>query len=131
MFIFGGILELTKELNEMVSYDFATKKFTNLGSSSDYAENIQLSAVKEAESPSLKLNKQSTLVKSDGSPTKVGKFGNNSKSPGKSPTKLTTKLKRPGKSPNKKKDADDEKDKKKESGLASPTSISMQNSFII
>ena len=27
MYIFGGILELTKELNDMVVFDFATNKF--------------------------------------------------------------------------------------------------------
>ena len=29
MFIFGGILELTKELNEMVVYDFKNQKFSS------------------------------------------------------------------------------------------------------
>jgi hypothetical protein len=42
MYIFGGILELTKELNEMVSYDFATKKFNLIGSASEHAEAIQI-----------------------------------------------------------------------------------------
>ena len=28
MYIFGGILELTKELNDMVVFDFAANKFT-------------------------------------------------------------------------------------------------------
>jgi len=32
MFIFGGILELTKELNEMLCYSFETKTFTTIGS---------------------------------------------------------------------------------------------------
>jgi hypothetical protein len=27
MYIFGGILELTKELNELLAFDFATRKF--------------------------------------------------------------------------------------------------------
>lgn len=31
MYIFGGILELTKELNEMLCYDFATGKFECIG----------------------------------------------------------------------------------------------------
>ena len=31
MYIFGGILELTKELNEMLIYDFATGKFSIVG----------------------------------------------------------------------------------------------------
>ena len=44
-------------------------------------------------------------------------------------SKLTAKARRAGKSPNKK-EGREEKDNQ-ESGLASPTSISMQNSFII
>lgn len=47
----------------------------------------------------------------------------------KSPSKKTTK--KVGKSPKKKADASTDDSEKKESGLASPTSISMQNSFII
>lgn len=35
MYIFGGILELTKELNEMLVYDFKTGKFSSI--SSDHA----------------------------------------------------------------------------------------------
>lgn len=31
MYIFGGILELTKELNEMLIYDFAAGKFSVVG----------------------------------------------------------------------------------------------------
>ena len=34
MYIFGGILELTKELNEMLIYDFKTGKFTAIGAES-------------------------------------------------------------------------------------------------
>lgn len=33
MFIFGGIFELTKELNDMVVFDFVTKKFMEADSS--------------------------------------------------------------------------------------------------
>jgi hypothetical protein len=33
MIIFGGILELTKELNEMLLYDFGTKSFSIIGES--------------------------------------------------------------------------------------------------
>jgi len=32
MYIFGGILELTKELNEMLIYDFKTSIFAIVGS---------------------------------------------------------------------------------------------------
>ena len=31
MFIFGGIFELTKELNDLISYDFLTGKFQLVG----------------------------------------------------------------------------------------------------
>jgi len=31
MFIFGGIFELTKELNDLISYDFLTGKFQLIG----------------------------------------------------------------------------------------------------
>jgi len=31
MYIFGGILELTKELNDMLIYDFKTGKFQSVG----------------------------------------------------------------------------------------------------
>jgi hypothetical protein len=44
----------------------------------------------------------------------------------KSPSKLTAKARRAGKKP-----GEEEEKEKKESGLASPTSIYMQNSFII
>lgn len=33
MFIFGGIFELTKELNDMVIFDFSTRKFCEVDSS--------------------------------------------------------------------------------------------------
>ena len=71
---------------------------------------------KEDESPGLKKG---------GSPTKIG-----SHSPSKlnkSPTKVSSKARREAKNTVKKEDGHDQR----ESGLASPTSISMQNSFII
>lgn len=65
------------------------------------------------------------------SPSKIGgqTFGSPNKTNNKSPSKLTAKARRAGKSP--KKSGETESKDKKESGLASPTSISMQNSFII
>lgn len=33
MYIFGGIFELTKELNDMVIFDFVTKKFSTTDTS--------------------------------------------------------------------------------------------------
>lgn len=68
------------------------------------------------------------------SPSKVGgqTFGSPNKNmKNTSPSKLTAKARRAGKSPKKAGDAGGDSKDKKESGLASPTSISMQNSFII
>jgi hypothetical protein len=68
-----------------------------------------------------------------GSPTKLGSFGSPTKLGSKSPLKTKT-AKKVGKSPKKKlviEGVPGEDSEKKESGLASPTSISMQNSFII
>jgi len=65
-----------------------------------------------------------------GSPSKLGgTFGSPSKT-GKGMS-LTAKARRAGKSPKKGDVIEGSKEKKKESGLASPTSISMQNTFII
>jgi hypothetical protein len=83
----------------------------------------------DGNSPGFKFKKSTTL----GSPTKVGTYGSPTKLSSKSPTKLKT-AKKVGKSPKKKVVVDGvagEETEKKESGLASPTSISMQNSFII
>jgi len=76
----------------------------------------------------MKMTKSSNQA---GSPSKLGgTFGSPSKT-GKG-LSLTAKARRAGKSPKKGGDAvEGSKEKKKESGLASPTSISMQNTFII
>jgi len=135
MFIFGGILELTKELNELLIFDFKTGKFSCVGNEIDQLEDLHAASnirrVEDgSESPGMKLKKQQTLANGGQSPTKVGSYGSPSKLNSKSPTKKTTK--KVGKSPKKKADAGStEESEKKESGLASPTSISMQNSFII
>lgn len=134
MYIFGGILELTKELNEMLIYDFKTGSFSTIGAENALDDLHGTSNVRRAEdgneSPGLKLKKQGTMAAQ--SPTKVGNFGSPSKIGSKSPSKTMKATAKKGKSPKKKTDASGEDDKeKKESGLASPTSISMQNSFII
>lgn len=36
MYIFGGILELTKELNEMTCYDFGKKQFVTISYEEEY-----------------------------------------------------------------------------------------------
>lgn len=68
------------------------------------------------------------------SPTKGGNYGSPTKLGSKSPSKTLKATKKVGKSPKKKEavaGGSEEDKEKKESGLASPTSISMQNSFII
>lgn len=133
MYIFGGILELTKELNEMLIYDFNTGTFTAIGAESALDDLQGTSNIRRnedgGESPGLKMKKQQTQA---ASPTKVGTFGSPSKIGSKSPSKtMKGTAKKAGKSPKKKSDAVEDDKEKKESGLASPTSISMQNSFII
>ncbi len=122
MYIFGGIFELTKELNEMLIFDF-TSNLMELKSGGNFQQELnQLSQrkPKEEESPALRKG---------GSPTKVGnQFGSPSKTGSKSPSKLTSKARRVGRSPSKK---EGEEKATKETGLASPTSIAMQNTFII
>jgi len=72
------------------------------------------------------MKKTQTVAPSNASPTKLGNsYGSPSKTGNK--LNLTAKARRAGKSPKKGTEAKEEK----ESGLASPTSISMQNSFII
>ena len=61
MYIFGGILELTKELNEMLCYDFETRAFCAL--SSETQDLIQTSANLRAGDDSPGVKKSSTLRK--------------------------------------------------------------------
>ena len=120
MYIFGGILELTKELNELICYDFATKCFKCCTSTQACDENFQMSSNLRDNANDMSPG----IRKEAGSPTKIGRRG------GFSPTKTlskTMKAKR-AKSPSKKEDGEKVK---KESTLSSPTSISMQSTFII
>mmetsp|Transcript_1266 Transcript_1266/g.2291 ORF Transcript_1266/g.2291 Transcript_1266/m.2291 type:complete len:474 (-) Transcript_1266:82-1503(-) len=124
MYIFGGILELTKELNEMLIFDFNTMQFSVIGGTSsneDLFGQPSHAKTREDDSPGLKKGNTATKQNTYGSPSKTGK----------SPSKLTAKARRAGKSPTKKVTKEEENKAKKESGLASPTSVSMQNSFII
>lgn len=59
MFIFGGILELTKELNEMLIYDFKTGKFKIVGTDSAQDDQMASSNIRgrEDESPGIKMKK--------------------------------------------------------------------------
>lgn len=117
MYIFGGILELTKELNDLLIYDFKSGKFTSIGGDSDDLGMGTEKRTQETDSPGLK--KKTTLVNNNAmSPSKIPGQSPNKNS--KSPSKLTAKARRAGKKP-----GEEEEKEKKESGLASPTSISM------
>jgi len=79
MYIFGGILELTKELNDLVVFDFSTMKFCQVEERPDFAENsptrtggLQQDTYGDS-SP--------TRTQKGGSPTRRKTFG-----PGASPT---------------------------------------------
>jgi hypothetical protein len=134
MYIFGGIFEITKELSELLVYDFDTQSFECIGGESG-EPGAQSAIQREAgnESPGVKKANTLKMTKSTnqgGSPSKLGgSFGSPSKT-GKG-LSLTAKARRAGKSPKKGEAVEGSKEKKKESGLASPTSISMQNTFII
>lgn len=120
----------------MIVYDFKTGNFTSISGDHHFDDSIlkkggEQSNVKhkeDGESPTQHKKRQALQA----SPTKLGgSYGSPSKSL-KSPAKLTAKARKAGKSPKKTGDhAGQDKVEVKESGLASPTSISMQNSFII
>lgn len=59
MYIFGGILELTKELNEMICFDFVTKEFTLKGvgfvpEDEEWNENGSIARATEDMSPTMR-----------------------------------------------------------------------------
>ena len=124
MYIFGGILELTKELNELICFDFGKNCFELMGGQSQIPEDDDHkheSHGRDGEgSPGMRGNNQGL----QSSPAKIMKK-NNFASTIKSPTK-TARAKAQGKLK-----LDSTTGDKQESGLVSPTSISMQNSFII
>lgn len=122
MYIFGGILELTKELNELICFDFDTKCFACMEvgfqpEDEEWNEHGSGGRAQEDMSPGLR------------SPDKTGKRMNLGMSPTKSPSKTMSMKAKSSKSPSKV--TKDQQAAKNESSLASPTSISMQNSFII
>ena len=59
MYIFGGILELTKELNEMLIYDFVGGKFSIVGQEAGGEDSN--ARAREDESPGLKVSRTKTL----------------------------------------------------------------------
>jgi hypothetical protein len=120
MYIFGGILELTKELNEMLCYDFASGKFTVMCGEGAGDDNFAFTAGHGGDESPSAIKKLET----NASPTKTKK--NNFASAAKSPSKTIAARKKAMLGLDK-----EDAGVKKESGLASPTSISMQNTFII
>lgn len=113
MYIFGGILELTHEMNDLVCFDFEAKKFS---CGSETAEDLNAT------------NKQYNA--DEGSPTlknntslRRGKTTMMNSTPSKSPSKKHATMKSTS--------GGDEKTESNKEGLSSPTSVSMKNSFII
>jgi hypothetical protein len=128
MFIFGGIFELTKELNDLISYDFLTGKFQLVGSDSMNLENSFLkSNNKMREESPTSIRRAGTFLKSVG----VKNQNNFTSSPNKknSTQKLTNKARRAILSPTKVGEVEDTNERDKH--LQSPTSISMKKSFLI
>ena len=130
MYIFGGIFELTKELNDMIVFDFKTKKFMEADSSYEPTSPEKSRAAVENQS-----------AYQDASPARTGKGGNSPdrrrRTLGASSPYSPNKKKRLI-SPSKTTNGDlegvadgTEKKKDKKDGLSSPTSISMRDSFII
>jgi hypothetical protein len=118
MYIFGGILELTKELNDLVVFNFDTKKFSSNDAAiaKDQSGNASTTKVNgNAADNSPKLKKEQSIKRKTGG-----------MSPTRSPVKKRT-LTSPARTM---KDGPETHDVKHEK-LASPTSVTMQNSFII
>jgi len=118
MFIFGGIFELTHELNDLCCYDFDTKKFCRIGEEAQ----DQFDESANMESPDANRKTEQTPGLRRGktfAPT-----GTMSRSPNKrgSPTRLNMSMK---------KDMGETDGGHKEAELSSPTSVSMKNTFII
>ena len=78
MYIFGGILELTKELNDMLVYDFASQCFIQGEERPDYIEN---------QSPDRRQGNMTNDTYGDTSPTRTQKGSPNRRNKmGASPT---------------------------------------------
>lgn len=123
MYIFGGILELTKELNELLAFDFKKGCFELIGKDSgaygaEDEENFSGTKGGE-ESPGIKGTQQYLS-----SPTKHTR---KSMYPSMSPSKTM----KGSKMPKSLKVTTKLKEEKEESGLVSPTSIQMKETFII
>lgn len=114
MWIFGGIYELTQELNDLICFDFATQKFSSNSETAqpDDSNNQQEPAEKTETASPLK-RKQTTVAGASMS---------------RSPIKTNNSMHRPMKRHHDK--GEDGADGNK-GGISSPTFIKMQSSFII
>lgn len=121
MYIFGGILELTKELNDMVVFDFASGQFV-AGDNANDQQNASPAMPKGAADSQFQESSSPARTQKGTSPTKR-----------KTLTQTTSPTLKPkgklGSSPDKK--AREGEGGAKQEGLSSPTSISMQNTFLI
>ena len=125
MYIFGGILELTKELNDMLVFDFSTMKFVQGEEMPDYMDGspekrqgtVQQDAYGDSGSPT-----RTTKGNSPGRKTTKGPV-----SPLRSPTKKAGRLG----SPDRQQRQGGAQGDQQRDGLGSPTSVTMMNTFII
>ena len=123
MYIFGGILELTKELNDLVVFDFSTMKFCQVEERPEYGDG----------SPGNRTGMQQESYGDTGSPTRTQKGGSPTRSNkfARSPTlRSPTKTLKLASSPDKTQRTNDGGAARGEK-LGSPTSITMMNTFII
>jgi len=124
MYIFGGILELTKELNDLSIYDFNKECWVQAPEMEGKDEENNKESEQNGKEPGSPLRRQGTLVNpnaNDRSPS-PSKRNTVRKLPGQ-PLDLTMPPKKRNQSPSKKNKA--EGDGEKKDGLSSPTSISM------
>lgn len=124
MYIFGGIYELTKELNDCVVFDLRSERFLE---GEEPPEFLDGSPTKQAPADNL-TDSSPTRTNRGGSPGRRKTIGfgyTGGSSPGKSPSK-SRRLGSPMK-----KTKTVVGDAEKQDGPGTPTSISMQNRFII
>lgn len=125
MYIFGGIYELTKELNDCVVFDFSQMRFLQGEEPPEFLDG----------SPDKMRSQIQQENFNDSSPTRTNKGGSPGRrktlgfgtSVGAGSSPLRSPAKRRLMSPTRK----DRGDIEKQDGLGTPTSISMQNRFII
>ena len=116
MWIFGGIYELTHELNDLVAFDFTTHKFSsNSETAQPEADNNQADEAAKTETASPMRKKQTTV-----------QGGTMSRSPIKTSNSMAKSMKKHHAG-----DSKDDDGEGKKGGISSPTFIKMQSSFII